>query len=279
MKFKHPWLTDLVGLAASWGVTQWMDTIDYRGAFYDSADDPISPDSDGPKIYLLWHEYMLLPLYLRGRSHMTILLSQHRDAEIMARTARFMGLDCVRGSTYRGASNALRELIRVCRTSNLAITPDGPRGPRRNLSQGPIYLASKLEVPLVLMGFGFEKPWRLKSWDRFAIPRPYSRIRAVLSPAIRLPRKLDRDGLEHYRGEMERSMNRLTSEAEAWAESGTSKVNEIVLRREPVRTPLPTRGERSRAQQNFPAAPHFLTEATAPVVADAQKAEAARKAA
>ena len=55
---------------------------------------------------------------------------------------------------------------------NLTITPDGPRGPRRQLAQGPVYLASKLGMPIVAMGFGYDRPWRFNSWDRFAIPRP-----------------------------------------------------------------------------------------------------------
>ena len=58
---------------------------------------------------------------------------------------------------------------------HLTITPDGPRGPRRHMAPGPIYLASKLGLPLVLMGYAYDRPWRLHSWDRFAIPRPGSR--------------------------------------------------------------------------------------------------------
>jgi hypothetical protein len=116
---------------------------------------------------------------------------------------------------------------------NLTITPDGPRGPRRKLAQGPIYLASKLGLPLVAMGFGYDRPWRTRSWDRFALPRSFSRARAVASPAINLPSDLDRDGVEYYRQRVEHLLNRLTVEAEAWAEAGTRKVNEVELRREP----------------------------------------------
>jgi hypothetical protein len=102
---------------------------------------------------------------------------------------------------------------------HLTITPDGPRGPRRRLAPGPIYLASKLGLPLVAMGYGYDRPWRMNSWDRFAIPRPFSRARAIPSPEIHVPPRLDRGGLEHFRRKVERLMNRLTQEAEAWAES------------------------------------------------------------
>ncbi len=82
------------------------------------------------------------------------------------------------------------------------------------------------------MGYGYDRPWRFKSWDRFAVPRPFSRARAVVSPMLHIPPNLDRDGIEHYRRETERMLNRLTLEAEAWAEAGTRKVNEFVVRRE-----------------------------------------------
>jgi hypothetical protein len=88
-------------------------------------------------------------------------------------------------------------------------------------------------MPLVVMGFGYDRPWRAKSWDRFAVPRPYSRARAVVSPPLRIPARLDRDSLERYRLQTEQLLNRLTCEAEAWAESGTRKLNERPLRREP----------------------------------------------
>jgi hypothetical protein len=102
------------------------------------------------------------------------------------------------------------------------------------LAQGPIYLASKLGLPIVAMGFGYDRPWRMGTWDHHAVPRPFSRARAVISPAIHVPAKLDRNGLEHYRLQVERLMNRLTLEAEAWAESGTRKKEEVPLRREPI---------------------------------------------
>src|SRR5205814_10593948 len=84
------------------------------------------------------------------------------------------------------------------------------------------------------MGFGYDRPWRLRTWDRHAIPRPLSRARAVISPAIYVPSDLDRGGIESYRVQVERVLNRLTLEAEAWAESGTRKVEEVPLRREPI---------------------------------------------
>ncbi len=125
-----------------------------------------------------------------------MLLSRHRDAEILSYAAHHMGFEFVRGSTNRGGVAALRELLAKSRSMHLTITPDGPRGPRRRLAPGCVYLASKLGLPLVVMGFGYDRPWRVRSaWDQFAMPRPGSRARAVVSGEIFIPPDLDRDGL------------------------------------------------------------------------------------
>ena len=176
----------LGGLVTAEGIRAWMSTLDYRAVFYDRSVDPVV-GVGGPRIYIFWHENILAPLYLRGHCHLAMLLSQHRDADILARVAYHMGFDCVRGSTYRGGARAIWELFERSRRQHLTITPDGPRGPRRQLAQGPIYLASRLQLPLVVMGFGYDRPWRANSWDRFAVPRPFSRARAVIGPPLMLP--------------------------------------------------------------------------------------------
>ena len=225
--------TNLSGLLASAAVRHWMGTLDYKCAYYDESIDPVKPTYSGQKIYIFWHEYILFPLYLRGHCNLTMLLSRHPDTDILTRTAYHMGFEFVRGSSNRGGVTALRELVRRSGRMNLTITPDGPRGPRRNLAPGPVYLASKLGLPIVVMGFGYDRPWRLRTWDRHAVPRPFSR-RGPWS-VLRFPfRDLDRVELEQYRLQSERLLNRLTLEAEAWAESGTRKLEEVPLRREPI---------------------------------------------
>jgi hypothetical protein len=84
-------------------------------------------------------------------------------------------------------------------------------------------------MPLVAMGLGYDRPWRLNSWDRFAVPRPYSRARGVVGPPMTIPPDLDRDGVEHYRLQVERVLNRLSCEAEAWAEAGTPKLGQATV--------------------------------------------------
>ncbi|NLS91126.1 MAG: lysophospholipid acyltransferase family protein [Planctomycetaceae bacterium] len=230
----HPLINAYAGLLSRAGVCALMRTLDSQIAYYDPATDPAFPVGQRPRIYIFWHEYILLPFYVRGRCNLSMLLSQHRDADVLDQAARLSGFDVVRGSSRRGGVAALRRLLDRGELQHLAITPDGPRGPRRKMAQGAVYLASKLQMPLVLLGFGFDRPWRVRSWDRFAVPRPGSRARVVVSPEISVPADLQREGQEHYRLRIESLLNRLTCEAEAWASSGQHMPGQYSLLPGPV---------------------------------------------
>jgi len=219
------------GMLAAAGIRTWMSGLDYQALYFDRSVDAIYR-SPGTRIYVFWHEYILVPLYMRGHCNLTMLLSRHRDADILASVAHFMGHECVRGSTYRGGAAALAELARKGRDMHIAITPDGPRGPRRQLAQGPIFLASRLGLPIVALGLGVDRPWRARSWDRFAVPRPMSRVRAVVSPEVHIPPDLDRDGMELHRQSVELLLNGLTTEAERWAASGEVRAGSTSARRQ-----------------------------------------------
>jgi hypothetical protein len=104
--------------------------------------------------------------------------------------------------------------------SSITFTPDGPKGPRREMAFGAVYLASVLRMPIVPVGVGIKRPWRLNTWDRFAVPRPLSRVRVVFGPKIHLSAKPDRSLLEKYRVKIQNLLNGLCGLAEAWAESG-----------------------------------------------------------
>jgi len=235
VKIKSPFAIGCWSLVATAAIRQWMGTLDYQVEFGDPAVDPVHRDYRGAKIYVFWHENILMPLFLRGHSNISMLLSRHADANILDRVARMMGFGVVRGSTSHGSMTALRELSDRASRGNLTITPDGPRGPRRRLAPGCVFLASSLGIPVVAMGLGFERPWRTSTWDRFAVPRPFSRARAVVSRAVAVPPALDRDGIEWHRTGIERLLTHLTDDAEAWATAGTRRPGECVVRKEPSR--------------------------------------------
>ncbi|GAB6165365.1 hypothetical protein JCM19992_13650 [Thermostilla marina] len=237
-------LNGFVGLTATSLVRLWMGTLDYRVYYYDRSIDPVFEECTTAKLYLFWHEYILFPLYLRGHCHLTMLLSRHRDADILSYVAGMMGFRFVRGSSNRGGTAALRQLMQE-QGQHLTITPDGPRGPRRQLAAGPIYLASRLGMPLVLMGFGYDRPWRLPTWDRFAIPRPFSRARAVVGPPILIPPSLDRRQIESQRRRIETLLSRLTTAAENWAVGGRLPGSLPLFRGHAAVRPAPPESQRA----------------------------------
>jgi len=234
MKPLKKYLLSAGGLAIATLVRQWMGSLRYQGAFYDPTLDPAGPRFSGPALFIFWHEYIPFMFYLRGHCQTAMLVSQHKDAELLSRAAGIMGFDLVRGSSRRGGLTALRIMMQKGKAMNLTMTPDGPRGPRRTLAPGCLYVASKLGMPLVPLGLGYDHPWRnTRAWDHFAIPRPGSRACAVIGPAIYLPAHLDREALEVWRKKIEAVLNRLTETAENWASTGQPLVGARPLHRAP----------------------------------------------
>ena len=217
----------------------WMSTLNYRMVRQNPNADPADAEWSGPAIFVFWHEYIPFPIYLRPHCRLAMLLSQHQDAEILSHIAHFAGLQAVRGSTSRGGTSALREMIERGKGMSLAITPDGPRGPRRKLAQGCIYVSSRLQIPIIPIGIGYDRPWRNhSSWDKFAIPRPFSRCRAALGPRIQVPADLPRADIELHRLWIEQKLDQLTTLAEGWAERRYDVANSEILYRSPPRVQI-----------------------------------------
>src|SRR5215217_5750323 len=129
-----------------------------------------------------------------------------RDGEIMTQIVSRLGFTTVRGSSTRGGARALREMRHRADRGHLCITPDGPKGPRRSVQPGLPYLASRTGFPIVLLALATRDPWRARSWDRFAIPRPFSAATCVSPEAIHVPADAGREELEEYRLLMEQRM-------------------------------------------------------------------------
>ena len=141
-------------------------------------------------ILVFWHE-QLLPLVPQIRGTGTVaLVSRHSDGEYIARVIERMGFRTVRGSSTRGGIQGLKGLIRAAREGHdLALTPDGPRGPARAFKPGALLAAQLTGLPIVPLAAGASVAWHIGSWDRFMVPRPF----AVVRVAYGEPRWVDRD--------------------------------------------------------------------------------------
>ena len=137
--------------------------------------DSRAPVSD-PVIYCLWHG-QILPILWGHRPRTGVVVSEHKDGEIITRILERFGMFGVRGSSSRGGTRALLEAAQVVRAGDdMAFTPDGPRGPRHSFAPGALILAHRAEVPVVPLVASVDRAWRLGSWDGFEIPKPFARI-------------------------------------------------------------------------------------------------------
>lgn len=219
MKIRHPALIKLIGLCGAWFLRLYLKTIRY---FYRPLGIGLAPDApelDGPIIYVVWHEYLLMPCmaYTHKGKTTKVLISQHADGEMIAQACRHLGVGVIRGSSTRGGVDALMEMMEASEKFHLLVIPDGPRGPRRRVAPGVVYLASRTGLPIVPAGVGYHRPWRFGSWDRFALPRPYSRAVAVSREPIYVPPDANKALLEQYRQRVERELLHVTELAEQLA--------------------------------------------------------------
>lgn len=219
MKIQHPALIRAVGVAGSWAVRRLVGSSRFHFRYADPSVNPEVARRTGRRfIYAFFHEVMLFPAYYWAWPEMNILISDHRDGELITQVVKRLGFGVVRGSTTRGGARALREMTTRIDAGHLCVTPDGPRGPRRQVQQGLAYLASRTGLPIVGVGMAFEAPWRAKSWDRFAVPRPFRAAACVFTEPWAVPPDAGRDAIEAARLDVERGLNRATEEAEAWVE-------------------------------------------------------------
>jgi len=187
---------------------RWND----RSGHYDGT-------SSGPSIYCIWHNRLSLSLtayysYARARqptAGLVALVSASRDGAFMAAIVERFGVQPVRGSSSRRGPQALLELTTWAeRGYDLAITPDGPRGPRYVAQEGIIYLAQITGLPII--PFSYHLPWKLqvKSWDRFQIPLPFSRCEMNVEKPIRVPREAGDAEREALRQQLENTLRALS---------------------------------------------------------------------
>ena len=128
-------------------------------------------------IFSLWHGHLLPLLWFHRNEGVLVLISEHRDGELVARAATSLGFGLIRGSTTHGAGRALISIGRELQAGReVAITPDGPRGPANRFAPGALIAAQRSDSYIVPVVAVADRAWHLKSWDRFMIPKPFARI-------------------------------------------------------------------------------------------------------
>jgi lysophospholipid acyltransferase (LPLAT)-like uncharacterized protein len=168
-------------------------------------------ENDKRVILAFWHgRLLMIPFCYKGKG-IKLLISQHKDGELLARTMKWFGYDTVRGSSTRGGMAAMKTMIRSIRESDIAITPDGPKGPKYIVQEGTVALARLSGVPVVPVTFAASKKKVFGSWDAFNLPFPFSRGLFVWGKPFYVAKDAD---MEEARLELERQMQELTEFAD-----------------------------------------------------------------
>lgn len=179
-----------------------------------------------PYILVLWHGHILPLIHVHRGEDITILVSEHADGEYIARVLHRLGLRTVRGSSTRGGTKGLRDLLRAARAGGcLAVTPDGPRGPRHVFKEGALVPARIHGLPVIPIGMAASRARVLGSWDGFTIPAPFSTVQVAYGTPVNVDRDSDDSALAEHARSLGAEMQRLT----AWCEARVAGSRKEVL--------------------------------------------------
>jgi lysophospholipid acyltransferase (LPLAT)-like uncharacterized protein len=159
-----------------------------------------------PRIYALLHGNLLLPAFRLRRSRSVVMVSRHRDGELIAQAVERIGFTTVRGSSTQGASQAVRDLLRGFGDRPWVVTPDGPQGPRGSVKEGLIRLAQESLRPIQPMAGAARPAHVFGSWDRFVLPWPFARVVVCFGAPLPVPLGLDDAGRAALARELEQRL-------------------------------------------------------------------------
>jgi lysophospholipid acyltransferase (LPLAT)-like uncharacterized protein len=171
-----------------------------------------------PYIHAFYHEHILTLSYAYRDRGVAVLVSQSADGEYISQVIHRLGYGTVRGSSSKGGLRALLSMAKAGRDGlPLAVTPDGPRGPRRTAQIGVLHIASRSGLPIVPLTAGVRQAKRLRSWDRSEVPWPFTRVRVLVGEPIEVAAGAEPADLERgYLGLLQSRLDELESRAEAF---------------------------------------------------------------
>lgn len=201
------WKARAIGTLAGWLIRMVGMTLRVR--MQDASGVTNRKNGPGPVLYAFWHNRVFIMPYVKWKffnhRNAVVLTSASKDGAVLERAVGVCGIGAVRGSSSRravAALVALRQAVKVGK--DVCITPDGPRGPKYILQPGLVKIAETTGVPVVMIHVKYHSCWKLKSWDGFVIPKPFSRVEVVMAAPRSVPSQLDENAFEIERQEIER---------------------------------------------------------------------------
>ncbi|MBW3543519.1 MAG: lysophospholipid acyltransferase family protein [Planctomycetes bacterium] len=217
MKIRNRFIISLLARVIVVGLRLLFLTCRRRTRLEVEGIDPTRDTGDRRYLYSIWHDQILLPIFLKPRNSAG-LVSRHQDGSWVADLLRLTGIKPIRGSSRRGGTEAMRQMLDAARDLHIVITPDGPRGPRREMKPGIVFLASHSGRTIVPVTFSCRRAWRIRgNWTDLLIPKPFTRIYAIGGEPLQVPLDLSRAGLEQFTARLQAEMDRLQAEVDRWA--------------------------------------------------------------
>ncbi len=217
MRIRGGWLTKLVSwlvvaISKSLFATCRKEFAIFPGTNGWAADLP------GRFLYAVWHDVLFFPLLVAKPQNMSALTSRHQDGSYVAEILRLLNVQPFRGSTARGGAQAVRQLLGVAQQSHITLTPDGPRGPRREMKDGIVFLASRTGLGIVPAAFSCRRGIRIHgTWTDMLIPLPFTTTYCLLGEPIYVPSETTREEIDFHRQRVQEAMDRLYARVDDWA--------------------------------------------------------------
>lgn len=179
-------------------------------------------------IMCVWHDELLIPTMATAvpfRRLTCCLVSQHQDGSYLAEAMDFLGYSTVRGSSKRGGASAVKQLLADTAGKHIVITPDGPRGPRRQMKAGAVFVASQTGRPICPGAFACRSFWRIPgSWTDMLIPKPFTTVYLVTGSSITVPPDLSREELDRHVALLQEAMDGLHEQVERLARGEIERI-------------------------------------------------------
>jgi len=195
-------LINIIGKTIKWEKLNYDSMINFK-------------NSQQPIIFAFWHGRLLMMPYLNVGKNPHVMISQHRDGELISRIIKYFSISSFRGSTTRGGKEGFKKLVKHLKSGfDAVIAPDGPQGPPYKAQHGIIRLASITRCSILPITYSTSRFFKMKSWDEFMVPKPFSKGIFIVGDTIEIPANATKDILEEKRVELEIILNKITLKAD-----------------------------------------------------------------
>lgn len=227
MRFHSPLLVKIAGRCA--GSVIWSIFRTLRYELHTGSVNPYNSTRDDRFLFSIWHDSAVMAAFGGKHARTIALTSRHRDGTFVESILQTVNVNSVRGSSGRSGRRAAIEMLRAARANDIVITPDGPRGPRRTMSRGIVFLASRTGNGIVPTAFACSNAWDIRgSWTSLTIPKPFSRLILLAGEPIYVPPNLDDKDFEFHVKSVQLRMDELQRVVAAELENPTGRPLESI---------------------------------------------------